>query len=162
MARTRSRTICSIIGLLVGAAGALQGCEDAPPSSPGFQQALIDNAAVGFANLEGRTGQSIETMLAQWAATLFVDDRIAGLAENLTFPSWNLFDVDQSVIEQAQLLPTGVGFGNFQSTLFTVAAASSAYFRLSGGPRPNTAVRFRGSADQVLRTDMQLWIVRLR
>ncbi|MCK5411455.1 MAG: IPT/TIG domain-containing protein [Gemmatimonadetes bacterium] len=133
-----------------------------PGGSPGFQQALIDNAAVGFANLEGRTGQSIETMLAQWAATLFVDDRIAGLAENLTFPSWNLFDVDQSVIEQAQLLPTGRGFGDFQSALFTVAAASSAYFRFSGGPRQNTAVRFRGSADEVLRTDMQLWIVRLR
>ncbi len=100
-------------------------------------------------------------MLAQWAATLFVDDRIAGLPENLTFPSWNLFDVDQSVIEQAQLLPTGRGFGNFQSAL-TVAAASSAYFRFSGGPRQSTAVRFRGSADQVLPITMQLWIVRLR
>ncbi len=101
-------------------------------------------------------------MLAQWAATLFVDDRIAGLPENLTFPSWNLFEFDQTVIEQARLLPKEGGFGvDFQGGL-TVAAASSGYFRLSGGPRPNTAVRFRGSADQVLRTDMQLWIVRLR
>lgn len=132
-----------------------------PGGSPGFQQALIDNASVGFANLEGRTGQSIETMLAQWAATLYVDDRVAGLAEKLTFPSWNLFDVDQTVIEQARLMPTGRGFADFQSAL-TVAAASSGYFRLSGGPRQNTAVRFRGSADEVLLTTMQLWIVRLQ
>ncbi len=45
-------------------------------------------------NIEDVLGEPIETLLAEWAATLYVDDRgVTGLPARLDFPSWNLRDI---------------------------------------------------------------------
>lgn len=47
--------------------------------------------ALGLENIEGVIGVPIETFLAEWAATLYLDDRgVAGRPARLDFPSWNL------------------------------------------------------------------------
>ena len=72
--------------------------KDLGPSFPGgeraIQKALVDNDFRGLESIEDVVGVPIETLLAEWAATLYLDDRgVPGLPARLDFPSWNLFDI---------------------------------------------------------------------
>jgi hypothetical protein len=127
----------------------------------GLHQALIHNPAAGYAALASVTGVPIRTLLAQWAATLYVDDRVPGAASPLRMTSWNLFDVENSLVETARLIPRSRGFSSF-SDAFRVRAGSSAYFRVSGSARPGTAIRIRTPSDQPLPGIMQVFVVRLQ
>jgi hypothetical protein len=128
----------------------------------GLQKALINNPADGFENVSSTVGVPIETLLGQWAAMLYTDDRAPGMASRLTMPSWNLFDIYEVSSDQAKrLVPRSRGFGNFTDA-FSVRAASTAYFRLSGSSDPATAVRVRNAADGQLPSIMQVFVVRLQ
>ncbi len=127
----------------------------------GLHQALIRSRSTGFAALAEVTGVPIRTLLAQWAATLYVDDRISGAANALQLPSWNLFDIESNVFQSASLIPRSREFRSF-SDEFNVRAGSSAYFRVSGVSRPGTAVRISSQSGQTLPSNMQVFVVRLQ
>ena len=132
-----------------------------PGGERGLHKAIIGNPLGGYANLATTVGVSIDTLLAQWAAALYVDDRVPGAAARLTLPSWNLVDVESGLVIPARLQPTEVGFAAFDLAR-NVRAGSSAYVRISGTARPATAVRVRSSTDTALPTSMNVWLVRLQ
>jgi hypothetical protein len=127
----------------------------------GLQRAIITTPAGGYANLATITGVSADTLLAQWAASLYVDDRVPGASPALTIPSWNLVDVFNGLVATARLEPTSLGFATFDVAR-NVRAGSSAYFLLGSAARPATAVRARSDTDAQLPATMNLWIVRVQ
>lgn len=137
------------------------------PSRPGGEQsihrALIDNSLVGFANIENVIGVPIDSLLAQWAAMLYIDDRVVGAAARLTLPSWDMFDIfERGIVESGRLRPEERAFQSFTDTL-TVRGGSLGYFRVSNAVgRPATAIRVRDRSDQPLPSIMRLWVVRLQ
>jgi hypothetical protein len=132
-----------------------------PNGEKGLHQALILSPATGYEALAAVSGVPLKTLLAQWAAMLYVDDRITGAQSSLTLPSWNLLDVANGLVEAAQLVPRSRGFNGF-SDAFNVRAGSSAYLRVSGTSHPGTAIRVRNGADGSLPAIMQVFIVRLQ
>src|SRR3954464_1383893 len=98
-----------------------------PNGGRGLHQALILSRATGYDALAEVSGVPAKTLLAQWAAMLYVDDRVPGADPSLTFPSWNLKDIEDAVVESAQLTPRARAFSTF-SDEFSVRAGSSAYF----------------------------------
>lgn len=127
----------------------------------GFHKAIIGNPAGGYAAIAGTVGVSIDTLLAQWAASLYVDDRVPGAAARLTIPSWDLVDIESNLFATARLQPIEVLFSTFDQAR-NVRGGSTAYFRISGTSRPATAVRARSSSDTALPGTMNIWIVRLQ
>lgn len=139
-----------------------------PGGEQGLQRALVDNDAVGYANITSVIGVPIDTLLAQWAAMLYVDDRVPGADPKLTLPSWNLVDIYEGTFDDIQLFPTtrliprAHAFATFTDA-FNVRAASTAYILLDGtAGRSATAVRARTSTDSELPAIMQLFVVRLK
>ena len=128
----------------------------------GLQRDLIDDSGVGYENIENIAGVPIRTLLAQWAAALYVDDRVPGAATRLTLPSWDLFDIfDHSLPESSRLVPRSRSFSSFTDA-FSVRAGSSAYFRVSGATHGPTAIRVRNSSAGQLPSIMQVFVVRLQ
>jgi hypothetical protein len=129
---------------------------------PGLQQALINSTAVGYANLEEVVGVPIRTLLARWAAALYVDDRIQGASADLKLTTWDLHDIfELHAVPTARLTPASHGFGTFGETA-GVRAGSTAYFRLSGSDAPATALKIRSGGGTPLPAHMQVFVVRLR
>lgn len=131
-----------------------------PGGKEGFQRDLIGSSEDGFALIEQLTGASIEEMLGQWAASLYVDDRVASADPLLTQPSWNYFDIYQSLVESARLVPLEASFTDFEAT-GNIRSGSSGYLRISDPSRPATALRVRTTNDNELPASMQVWLVRL-
>ena len=97
---------------------------------------------------------------------LYLDDRVSGLPERLTFPSWNLASIFGlgglgGTSSSAQLQPAPVVFSEFLQRV-EVRDASTAYFLLGGGNRPATAVRVTDGTDEELAAHMQVYLVRVR
>jgi hypothetical protein len=133
-----------------------------PGGPQGLHQSIINSTQVGYANLEAVTGTPIKTMLARWAAALYVDDRVPGLDPKLALTTWNLHDIfDVHLVESARLVPNSQGFGTFTQQA-NVRAGSTAYFRVSGTNRSATAIKARGASDAPLPANMQVFVVRLR
>ncbi len=135
-----------------------------PDGERGIQKALVNNTLLGLENLADVVGVPIETLLAEWAATLYLDDRgIAGLPARLDFPSWNLFDIFQggALPATSRLVPIVVLFNNSVRDV-DVRAASTAYFLLSGAVSAPTAIRVRTQADLVLPSTVQVFVVRIQ
>ncbi len=136
-----------------------------------LQTSLVDNDLTGFANIADIIGEPIETLLAQWAAMLYVDDRILSdgtpVTQNaiLTLPSWDMFSLfDGTLINGGdvhRLEPSERGFADFAVTV-NVRAGATAYFVVSGDGRNATALRARNGSDNTLPAHMQVWAVRLR
>ena len=133
------------------------------PAMPGGEQAihraLIEHPGEGVTNLEEVVGAPMEDLLPKWAASLYLDDRVEGLDPDLEWTSWNLFSLDQEVVESARLkpyrpLPAGVG------ERVLVAPGSSAYWLLGGESASSLLVR----ADELnsLPSGIQVWVVRTR
>lgn len=120
---------------------------------------LVDSDSTGFANVERATGQPIEELLAQWAAALYVDERIQG-GGRLEFPSWDLRDIFGSAREHfIELQPAQRPFGDFAVSA-SVRAASTAYLLIAGDAGPATAVAVRSRSGSPLPAHMQVWLVR--
>ena len=127
-----------------------------------IQHALIENRSKGLAAIASVVRVPVDTLLAQWAAALYVDDRVPGAAPRLTFPSWNLFDLDTRRMNQTgRLIPRERAFGSFTDAV-SVRGGSTAYFRVSGAGRAATAIRARTSAGGPLPAAMRMWVVRLQ
>lgn len=132
-----------------------------PGGERGLHQAMILHQHSGFRTIEEVIGRPMHELLAQWAAMLYVDDRVGGAQASLTLPSWNLFDFEQNVVETGRLVPRQRSFSSFTDAV-SVRAASAAYFRVSGAGRPGTAIRVRDGAGNPLPAHVQVWIVRLQ
>lgn len=122
---------------------------------------LTTSDRTGFENISHVVGESIEPLLADWAASLYTDDRISGLDDRLTIPSWDFRDVYTWFYENARLQPVELSFSSFSGSI-DVRAGSSAYLRFSGPNRPATAVQFNDLSDTPLPDEMQVWVVRLQ
>lgn len=132
-----------------------------PGGEKGLHQRLIDNLRTGYATISDVIGQPIDVLLAQWAAALYVDDRVAGADPRLTFKSWNLTSIEAGLVEPAHLKPRDRQFGAFADQV-SVRGASTAYFLVSGAGRSATGIRVRDAADGPLPGVMRLWVVRVQ
>jgi hypothetical protein len=133
-----------------------------PGGEAGLQRALLDDLTTGFAGITAVVGVPVDSLLAQWAATLYVDDRVPGAAPRLTLPSWNLFHIDQNRrYDSSRMLPRERSFADFSDAV-VVRGGSTAYFRVSGAGRPATSIRARGTGGAPLPPHMRLWVVRLQ
>jgi hypothetical protein len=126
-----------------------------------FQRRIVDSPAWGFAVFGDVLGEDPTELLAPWAAALYTDRRVSG-DPLLSFPSWDLRDIEGRLVEEARLTPDGYSFENFSATV-QVAAASSYYqlVRAQAG-HPSFALAARSPADGTLPDHMQLWVARIR
>lgn len=122
---------------------------------------IVDGESSGWGAVEAVSGEAAADLLARWAAALYVDDRIPGASARLTLPSWNLQDMEESVVRTAHLQPYELPFGDWQAT-GTVRSSSAAYLALEGPGREATAIRVRDGADGPLPPHVQVVLVRLR
>jgi hypothetical protein len=134
-----------------------------PGGPQAMHRALVDDNASGFATIENVAGEPMQLLLAQWAAMLYLDDRIGGLEPRLTLPSWNLVDIiDDSLFEEAHLAPRMRAFTGIDEVV-RVRGGSSAYFRVSAAGRPATQIRMRQEDGARLgNAPVQVWVVRMR
>lgn len=139
-----------------------------PSGAQNLHRALINDSGAGgagFATIVRVAGAPINTLLAQWAAMLYLDDRVSGLEPRLTMTSWNLFNAFQVVAgtqrQPLSLQPRARGFIGFTDNL-SVRGGSSAYYTISGANRPPTYIRFRQPNGSQLPAGMQVWVVRTR
>jgi len=130
-----------------------------PLGEKGLHRALIDNAFSGFATVSDVIGQPMESLLVQWAAMLYADDRIPSVDEKLTMKSWNLVSIEQGIVESGRLSPRMRTFGMFSDPIL-VRGGSTAYFVVSGANRPATGIRVRDASDGPLPANMRVWVVR--
>lgn len=126
-----------------------------------LQRAMIDSDLRGYGNIEAVIGKPIQELLGHWAASLYADDRVAGLEERASVLSWNLASLDELADPDRHLQPRSFGFTAFSSDV-SVRAGSSAYYLISGLNRPSVAVRARTSSGELLPAITQMWIVRLQ
>jgi hypothetical protein len=138
-----------------------------PGGEQGLQRALVTSSDAGFANISNRVNQPIETMLAQWAASLYVDDLLtSGLDPKLTMPSWNMLQINNLIIQGNPNNPLGLRpylrqFTEFNETI-NVRGGSSAYYRMSATTSHQaTAVSFTSPSGS-LPAGIRLWVVRLQ
>jgi hypothetical protein len=133
-----------------------------PGGEQGLHKALItDGNRSGFATIRGVVGEEIDVLLAQWAAMLYLDDRLPGADTRLTLPSWNLADIASRLVEPARLTPRDRGFTPFSDGV-SVRAASTAYFRVQGTAHPAAAISVTGTQGGALPSHMRVWVVRIR
>jgi len=137
----------------------------------GLQRDIAGGTTAGFSLLENLVGQPIETLLAQWAATLFLDDRPGVTNPALRITSWDLYDIfygshvladgEYSLIPELRLTPKDATFTSFTETA-SVRAGSTYYTLISGANRAGTAIAIRDQQDLNLPSHMQVWIVRMQ
>jgi hypothetical protein len=127
-----------------------------------FQRQIIESVTAGMATLSQVAGTDVIPLLAPWAASLYVDGRLLSGDPRLSFPSWDLRDIEEGLIPEARLAPEERSFTSFQREA-EVAAGSTTYqiFRASLG-HPPFAVSALTPAGQELPATMQLWVVRLQ
>lgn len=137
-----------------------------PGGEPGLMRALIDHRGAGYSTVADVTGVPMNQLLAQWAATVYVDDRFPGMDPRLRMTSWNLTafagpeGVQGPLIQTVWLRPRMRTFGSFVDQL-SVRGGSTAYFRLSG-VRPAFTLSARTPAGSTLPGHLQMWIVRVQ
>ncbi len=131
---------------------------------------LIDNTRAGFDNIANAVSTPIETLMAQWAATLYLDDRVPNLDPRLTMSSWDLFDAFENTVfiddnnnqvSPHLLEPRQRSFANFSDVL-NVRPVSTAYVIVSGSGRAATAIRATDASGNPLPSFMQMWVVRMQ
>lgn len=122
---------------------------------------IITDPGTGIPKVASLVGSEVSTLMARWAAALYLDDRVSGLQDGLTYSSWNLHDiVDQNTVETAHLKPVQADFSSWQWEA-EVRSSSSGYLQVSGTSRPATAVSVATQAGATLPSDMQVWVVRV-
>lgn len=126
-----------------------------------FHRRIVDSDAAGLGTVqEAAGGVPVERMMARWAASLWVDDRVPGADPALEQSSWDLEAIQDALPETARLRPPEADFGDW-STELQVRASSSGYLLLGGGDgRDATALRVGGPAGS-LGPRTQVWVVRL-
>ena len=96
--------------------------------------------AVGWELLAGLTGEGFGALLANWGASLYLDERVA--SGSYAMPSWNLREIFGE-------LGVSVKPNSFMSREepFRVVLGSSLYFLVGGGQSARTAISLQGTPD---------------
>ena len=126
----------------------------------GFNRGIVNLPSASLETLGTLVNEDYRDLLAYWAATLYTDDRAVGYEPRLTFPSWNLRDIENAFVATVRLTPYEHGFTDFERDL-TLASGSSAYLRVSGANQPGTAIRVRSLGGAATPGTVQLWVVRV-
>lgn len=129
-----------------------------------LQRRLTVAPVSGFPAIEWVLSEPVAPLLAYWAASLYTDGRLGGVAgadPQLSFPSWNLRDIDGNLVTTARLEPHRYGFHGFQREA-NLAAASTLYLHLSGSSLPGHATHVQAAGGLALPTSAQVWVVRLQ
>jgi hypothetical protein len=124
-----------------------------------LNRAVVELQTVSLATVANLVGENYRDLLAGWAATLWTDGRGSGYEPLLTFPSWNLRDIENSYVATGHLTPYAHDFTPFQRDL-TIASGSSAYLRIAGSEQRGTALRVTTQFDTPTSPHVQLWVVR--
>lgn len=130
-----------------------------------IHKAILDHTQAGYSMLASVIGMPIDSILAQWAAALYTDDRVSNPALNLT--SWNLFDIYYGTSggfrlrPALRLTPEVLTFSNFTKSA-NVRAGSTYYALISGSNRAPTAVKARDGLGNILPPHLRFWIVRIQ
>jgi len=132
-----------------------------PGGEEGLQRALVTAAGTGPQIAADVVNVPLETLMAEWSAALYVDDRIPDADASLTLSSWNLRDFEQSMPATARLEPVEEAFGDW-SLAGDVRASSTGYVAVAGGGRPAVAIDVTGPDGGDLPASMQVWVVRMR
>lgn len=137
----------------------------------GLQRDVIVSPQTGYAMLESLTGVRVDSLLAQWAAMLYVDDITANWstqAPALSLASWNLDDIfygtafGLALYSSLRLTPENVAFQTFNRSA-NVRAASTYYAIIAGANRLPTAIKARdASGTGTLPSHLRYWIVRMQ
>lgn len=135
------------------------------PSYTGGEEQLhrdiIADSDAGIPKVAKLVGSDMSTLMARWAAALYLDDRVSGLQNGLSYSSWDLYNiVDQNLVETAHLKPVRADFSSWYWD-GDVRASSSGYLLVSGTSRPNTAISAMTQSGTTLPTDMQVWVVKI-
>jgi hypothetical protein len=132
-----------------------------PGGEKGLHKRLVDNAFSGFATITDVVGAPIDVLLSQWAAALYIDDRVASANARLKFTSWNLVDIESRLVQTARLTPRDRPFAAFSDQV-SVRGGSTAYFVVSGANRGPVGIRARDTTDGELPPVMRMWVVRMQ
>lgn len=133
-----------------------------PGGRKGFHRQMVSSSETGFQLVEQLTGTSVDSVLAGWAASLYLDGRPVEKPALWTNPSWNFYDVLDPHTTYDPLRAERRALGANTRNELEVRAASAAYFRLSGPAEPGAAVLARTPAGTSLPDQMQMWMVRIR
>ncbi|HKK08304.1 MAG TPA: hypothetical protein VKA44_05410, partial [Gemmatimonadota bacterium] len=128
----------------------------------GLARDLIDDPGTGLSKVADQAGAPLDDLLAGWAASLYVDDRLpSGADASLTLPSWDLYGIQQGGPSTARLSPPLEPYAGWHAAL-DVKVSSADYVLVGGGPRPATslAVYTDGAGDRP--GTLQLWVVRVQ
>jgi hypothetical protein len=136
----------------------------------GFHKAIISGTQSGYAQIQSIVGVPIDSLLTQFAAMLYVDDRDDMTAQPvaaLRMTSWDLYNIfyeaDSGIRLRSalRLTPASFTFSTFSRSA-RVRAGSTFYLVLSGSNRQATAVKARDGSGAPLGPWMRYWIVRLQ
>lgn len=101
-------------------------------------------------------------LFAEWAASLFLDDRGFATDDRLQNLTWNYnYDLERHSSGDLRLKPTVRGYGSVELD-WEVRAGSSGYLVVEGKPVRDRAVQFTGPDGGPLPDGMQVWVVPLR
>jgi IPT/TIG domain-containing protein len=128
-----------------------------------LQKSIIDSRLDGFDNLRAAFASlgPLEDLLAEWAASLYTDERIAGAPNpRLTFPSWDLVDVGAQVASWTRLEPRARAFIGFTDNV-TIRSPSMAYWLITGSANPAMTLSASSTTGGDLPDHIQMWVVRM-
>lgn len=130
-----------------------------PGGEANLQRELIHGPNDVIETIEQQMGEPMETLLARWAAALYVDDRIPNLDPDLEFTTWDFHDIYRD--DPDRLMPLRIPFSDQEWTA-RIREGSFWYVHVSGSHRPSVAIRVRDLADRDPSDEIQVWIVRLQ
>ena len=132
-----------------------------------LHRAFIDQdpSWTGVDAVVGVLGVEFGPLLADWAATLYLDGRVAASsAGTRQMSSWNLRDIYDAMPAERRLQPPDVSFASF-NMVRTIVGGGTAYTRLaSAGAHGPLAVSIEDGAGGTLGSLMAplVWVVRIQ
>ena len=129
-----------------------------PGGDAQFHREMLLSSRDQLGAIERLLGEPVETLLAQWSAALYVDDRVAGADPALQLTSWNRLDIYKD--DPNRLIPQEIPFEPLER-FARIRDGSTWYVRVSGDARPATALSVENPHNTELPDEIQLWVVRL-
>jgi len=120
---------------------------------------LIDNSAVGVANLQGVFGNDVGSLVRDWSVSNAVDD-VQGVAPELQQKSWNWHSIFGGVTASPALYPLVVTHMSASTSTYagSVVPGGSAFFNFTVPANDTAMVTLDGQAGAT--SNLQLVIVR--
>jgi hypothetical protein len=127
-----------------------------------LQRRLIEANSTGLASLAEAVGTPADSLMAQWAAALYLDDRRDTYDPIRSFSSWDLSGIMSRMASTATLEPRTRHFAD-QTEIFHVRAGSTGYILLMDYERPATTLQLvPGEFVDAVPDYVRLWLVRTR